>query len=246
MILQRMAGAIKRQDWFQVTIEIFIVMIGIFLGLQVQEWNETRKNYALESFYLDSLEGDLTGTLITLENNINAGQDAMQKLVAFHNALKSQTVDDLSEDLNAYINDAGTIAAVYVNTTTISQLIEGDNMKVIRSIPLQRVIHELETGINVEVSVSQMIIETGLINYQNFNRNLDDEIEFEPASDISSNHLKATITSTADEMYENPQLITATRNYIRSQSLALFFANRIKTGLEAALSDIQSLRKQNK
>jgi hypothetical protein len=37
MILRRMTGALKRQDWFQITIEIFIVVIGIFLGLQAQD-----------------------------------------------------------------------------------------------------------------------------------------------------------------------------------------------------------------
>jgi len=39
MMLQRMAQALKRQDWFQVTIEVLIVVIGIFLGLQVTKWN---------------------------------------------------------------------------------------------------------------------------------------------------------------------------------------------------------------
>lgn len=42
MILRRISDAIKKQDWFQVTIEILIVVIGIFLGLQVTQWNEGR------------------------------------------------------------------------------------------------------------------------------------------------------------------------------------------------------------
>jgi len=35
MILARMTASIRRQDWFQVTLEILIVVIGIFLGVQV-------------------------------------------------------------------------------------------------------------------------------------------------------------------------------------------------------------------
>jgi hypothetical protein len=50
MILRRIADAIRTQNWFTVIIEILIVVIGIFLGLQVDGWNEARKDK------VDSLE----------------------------------------------------------------------------------------------------------------------------------------------------------------------------------------------
>lgn len=46
MIIQRIAKGIRDQDWFVVTIEIMIVVVGIFIGLQVTEWNEGRKERA--------------------------------------------------------------------------------------------------------------------------------------------------------------------------------------------------------
>lgn len=58
MILQRMAQAIRRQNWFQVIIEIFIVVIGIFLGLQVTEWNDTRQDKALAVSQISLLAED--------------------------------------------------------------------------------------------------------------------------------------------------------------------------------------------
>lgn len=58
MILQRVASAIKRQDWFQVTIEILIVVIGIFLGLQVQAWYDARSDEAEEKLVLNALASD--------------------------------------------------------------------------------------------------------------------------------------------------------------------------------------------
>jgi len=42
MIVRRLTVAIKRQGRFQVTIEILIVVNGIFLGLQVLEWSNLR------------------------------------------------------------------------------------------------------------------------------------------------------------------------------------------------------------
>ena len=42
MILNRLAKGIKNQDWFVVVLEIFIVVIGIYIGLQVDDWNKAR------------------------------------------------------------------------------------------------------------------------------------------------------------------------------------------------------------
>ena len=38
MILRRLADAIRDQSWFTVALEIMIVVIGIFIGLQVDGW----------------------------------------------------------------------------------------------------------------------------------------------------------------------------------------------------------------
>jgi hypothetical protein len=39
MILRNIANAIRRQDWATVVIEFFIVVVGIFVGLQVDSWH---------------------------------------------------------------------------------------------------------------------------------------------------------------------------------------------------------------
>jgi len=43
MILRNLADAIKEQNWSTVILEILIVVVGIFIGLQVDGWNEGRK-----------------------------------------------------------------------------------------------------------------------------------------------------------------------------------------------------------
>lgn len=59
MILHRLADAIREQNWFTVFIEVLIVMIGIFLGLQVTQWNENRKERALEAIYTQRLHQEV-------------------------------------------------------------------------------------------------------------------------------------------------------------------------------------------
>lgn len=42
MIIQSLAKNIRKQNWFTVIIEFIIVVVGIFVALQVENWNEDR------------------------------------------------------------------------------------------------------------------------------------------------------------------------------------------------------------
>ena len=59
MILRRLGEAIAEQNWFVVVIEILVVVVGIFIGLQVDGWNAARKNRADEQDYLRQLHTDV-------------------------------------------------------------------------------------------------------------------------------------------------------------------------------------------
>ena len=60
MILRRLAHSIGRQDWFAVAIEFPVVVAGIFVGLQVTDWNERRQLRARELNYLQRMSEDLS------------------------------------------------------------------------------------------------------------------------------------------------------------------------------------------
>ena len=59
MILRKLADAITEQNWFTVVLEIFIVVVGIFIGLQVDGWNQARKDRTEITVYLERIQGDL-------------------------------------------------------------------------------------------------------------------------------------------------------------------------------------------
>ena len=59
MILQRLATSIRKQDWFTVLIETLIVVLGVFLGLQVNNWNEARIERGVEVRILERLHEEI-------------------------------------------------------------------------------------------------------------------------------------------------------------------------------------------
>jgi len=55
----RLAGALKRQDWVAVAIELLVVVIGVLVALELNQWSERRQTRALEHAYLLRLKGDM-------------------------------------------------------------------------------------------------------------------------------------------------------------------------------------------
>lgn len=59
MILRTLVGRLRQHDWTAVAIEVMIVVAGVFIGLQVSDWNESRKDAARGNEYLLRLHDEL-------------------------------------------------------------------------------------------------------------------------------------------------------------------------------------------
>ncbi len=68
MILRRLAISIRKQDWFAVVIETLIVVMGVYLGIQLGNWNAARQQQADADQYIVQLSQTLDETAGYLEN----------------------------------------------------------------------------------------------------------------------------------------------------------------------------------
>ncbi len=59
MILRRVIEHVKIQNWTAVAIDFVIVVVGVFIGIQVSNWNDVRKERMLEREYLQRLSSDI-------------------------------------------------------------------------------------------------------------------------------------------------------------------------------------------
>lgn len=104
MILQRLATSIRKQDWFTVAIETLIVVFGVFIGLQVNNWNEARIQHERADRSMESLKSDfqaidgaarelagfyraIIGDLEVLVEALDAGEITDESYPAIINAL---------------------------------------------------------------------------------------------------------------------------------------------------------------
>ena len=61
MILRRLSQHLREQNWTAITIEFVLLVAGVFLGIQVANWNEDRQQAARQSNYLERLHVDFVG-----------------------------------------------------------------------------------------------------------------------------------------------------------------------------------------
>ena len=77
MILRRVVEKLKQQQWTSVAIELAIVVLGVFIGLQANAWNEGRRDRAREQAYLGRIAAELDESIVSIERSIKLTQERM-------------------------------------------------------------------------------------------------------------------------------------------------------------------------
>ena len=72
MILQRLLLSFRKQDWTAVSLEGLVLVGGIFVGLQVDSWNDSRQDRLSERHYLERIYDELAADIVDIEQGIEA------------------------------------------------------------------------------------------------------------------------------------------------------------------------------
>lgn len=101
LILRRILHHLREQNWSAIAIELAIVVLGVFLGLQAQQWSEDSKQAAQQQRYMKRLTSDFQSLRTRQEshfatlNEIIEGADYVLMLVRLPPDQFAQTkIDD--------------------------------------------------------------------------------------------------------------------------------------------------------
>ncbi len=113
--------------------EIILVVIGILIALQINNWNEERKQNQLEIVYLNRLHNELKKVIVTFSNEIQRLERNNEKIVNFSNVLKDENYSDslLVTLTNEYMIFGTTYPMFNPSTSTFEDLSSTGNLSVI-------------------------------------------------------------------------------------------------------------------
>ena len=80
MILRRVIDHFRKQEWTAIAIDFVIVVAGVFVGLQVSNWNAERATRASETVYLASIVEDLSNDRAEIDGIIAVAASRMAAL----------------------------------------------------------------------------------------------------------------------------------------------------------------------
>lgn len=63
MILRRVTEHVREQNWTAIAIDFVIVVVGVFIGIQVSNWNATQSEHARERLLLGELRAELAESI---------------------------------------------------------------------------------------------------------------------------------------------------------------------------------------
>ncbi len=142
MILRRIIEHVKAQNWFAVGLDFVIVVFGVFVGLQVNNWNEARAERAKEYGYLVRLHEDLTRSISTIERTVGMLERQAAGQTVFLDALARCSVPPGSGDEIEYaISTLGYINAPIFSSRTYDELTSSGSFYIIEN-------EEIRTGLS--------------------------------------------------------------------------------------------------
>ena len=87
MLLRRITQHVKDQNWFAVSIDFVIVVVGVFIGIQVANWNDVQNDKAGLAASLERLDKEVSHNIDMIEvvlikvedgrENLNQGREAL-------------------------------------------------------------------------------------------------------------------------------------------------------------------------
>ena len=132
MLLRRVLMHFRKQDWIAIGLDFIIVVVGIFVGLQVSQWNDHRQERVLEQQYLQSLKSDFESDIEKLDKAIALAEE---RAILFRKIISAVDSENIDGDPNEFI------WAVYSTNllnfpsyarATINDLMSTGNLRLIR------------------------------------------------------------------------------------------------------------------
>ena len=134
MILRRIIQHVRQQEWTAIVIDLFVVVVGVYIGIQAQTWNAARENREIERQYLHSLHDQISNMIAENESRVQANRDRLTELSEV-----AEYLGTVGENTNLEMRHCSSISSshIYVGRisvpSTIEELISTGRLQLIKN-----------------------------------------------------------------------------------------------------------------
>lgn len=244
MIQRRITDAFRKHEWFTVAVETLIVVLGVFLGLQVNNWNEARGERARETVHLANLAEDVRMDIAEIDEIIRVSglrMSAMGFLLehADHRALPSGfdsargriAIESSAPYAQDDPNSIGIAMFIFTpldgNRLTYDTMINTGDIGVVRDVSLVREIQSYYANVD---------------KVRHFEGSLEQNraalVEAQQRAGLSAVDSTAAL-ALAEQYSKHPELLAAAKNYWLYTNRHLKLMKDLRTEASALANKIQ-------
>lgn len=166
MLIRRITKHLEDQNWFAVILDMLVVIFGVYLGFQLNDWNENRKSIQKGESYLQRIAGELEQDIRFYDNVIRSNQTNIENGQFLLDTLDNKNL--VSENPTRFITSlalVGSSFVVNVSNNTIEEIKFSGNLELIEDEELRNEIVDYYDFIEVSENFSHLRLEAE-IEYQ--------------------------------------------------------------------------------
>ncbi len=169
MILARLAKALRRQDWQSVVVEILVVVVGILFALQLDTWNESRKDRNLEQIYLQRLSADLQGDIDGFKNLRRIFQEKFEFIEEIKSGFTPEHIEHDARSWLERLRYSLYVSLPSVRSATFDELAGSGQLAIIQNLTLRAALAEYYAEYSLMLGIlAQPIGNYKVLVYENF------------------------------------------------------------------------------
>lgn len=148
MLLRSITQHVKDQNWFAVGIDFVIVVIGVYIGIQVSNWNDEVRVQSLEASYLSRVADELRSNIEMFESEASFSRESRSVLSDFIASIDSETSSDtdLVSHTRKYLSTGVFYAKFRPSHATFDELKSTGNLDIIQNKEIRETLVDLHTN----------------------------------------------------------------------------------------------------
>jgi hypothetical protein len=133
MLLRRFLEHVRSENWLAVVLDLLVVIVGLFLGLQIDTWWEGQKDARLEVAYLLDIQEDLELNKSRLNESIAESESVIRNMLVLQKQSALSAPGLSVTELNEKFSSIQSMPTFIPVTRAYTNLTGSGDLKLIRS-----------------------------------------------------------------------------------------------------------------
>jgi hypothetical protein len=145
MILRRLTEHFRTQNWFAVTLDLAVVVVGIYIGLQADAWMSGQQDRVLEQEYLQRLLADMEESAVGQRDLIIEFEQSINAMDYLADRLHKRSFEDVDPaQIRLAIDALGWVPQPVTSMGTLRELQSTGNISLLQDVDVRKALGSLD------------------------------------------------------------------------------------------------------